>query len=166
MAANNVIIGTVTMIGENTNIPHLQCGETEVVLHNAPNLKVGDEIVATINRKVWLTTRTVACYATNVTCKNNDEGDFTMAAKTFRKQVVSLYDYSDDYLNIPTIVTDVTLENKSLQAAKLQAAKLIKKYELTPVSNWKYISFSNDYKREFVSVDDINYRIMIHHFSE
>ena len=85
-----------------------------------------------------------------------------MAAKKFEKQVVSVYNDSGD---IPTIVEDVRLENKSLQAAKVAAAKLQKKYNLEPTSGWVYLDFMNDYRRFYVNDDGVH-TIFIHHFQE
>lgn len=93
-----------------------------------------------------------------------------MAKQTFNKQVVSVYNYGDDYSNIPTIVEDVNLVDKSLRAAKLQATKLAKKHGLVAMGSWIYNDFTNDYLRRYTkpnsSVDGIKHRIIIHHFQE
>ena len=64
------IKGEVTKIGQHTKAHYVQCGDVEVLVHGAPQMVIGDNVIVTTNKVLQLAKNTKACWAISVEPNN------------------------------------------------------------------------------------------------
>ena len=66
-----IITGRVTKLGEHTKAHYVENENGEILVHGAPQLKVGDNVEVATNGILQLARTTQACWATDVKVINN-----------------------------------------------------------------------------------------------